>query len=574
VTIEVSERSADDDSQTISASISSEEAVERWGDEEILVHTDDAVDLTRAKSGLPLLFNHDGGKPIGIVENVRLSGRRLVGKLRFGKSAKAREVWEDVKDGVLKNLSVGYKIHRTQLGEGGEVLVVRWEPLEASVVAVPADHTIGIGRSKGSVMQTTTHENIENKDNSKSERTRASEILALGKRHNLIDLASRAIEDGTPLDRFRASVLDSIDEATPIDNGSTFIENGQNQLERYSIGNTVRAIVTGDWREAGLEREISREIQSKMGRAPEGVYVPSLALVQRSVLTSANSGSLIGTTHMGDLYIEALRNESMVLSLGATMLAGLQGNVSIPRNTVTSQAEWVAENAAAAESTPGHDNLTMSPKGLSARVSYSRKTLVQSNPNIEELMRSDLRQAVAVALDAAAINGSGTGNEPEGIMNTVGIGGVELGTNGGAPTWDMIVDLAKEVGVDNALMGNLAYLTNYAVTATLQRTPKQASGVEGNFILGEDISKLGSHGLGVSNNVPSNLTKGTGTDLSATIFGNWRDLMIGEWGALDLIIDPYTNADTGAVRIVAHSFYDIAVRRPQSFAVADDIITT
>lgn len=336
VTIEISERSADDDSRTVSASISSEEAVDRGGFDEILVHTDDAVDLKRATSGLPLLFNHDGGKLIGIVEKVRLTGRRLVGTLRFGKSASARDAWEDVKAGVLKNLSVGYRVHRTRPGEGGEVLVVRWEPYEASLVGVPADHTVGIGRSKGSVMETTTHENIENKENSKSERTRASEILALGKRHNLVDLASRAIEDGTPVERFRASVLDSFGEAAPIDNGSNFIENGQNQLERYSIGNTVRAIVTGDWREAGFEREISREIQSKMGRAPEGVYVPSVALVQRAILDSVNSGSLIGTTHYGDLYIEALRNESVVLSLGATMLAGLQGNVSIPRNTATS----------------------------------------------------------------------------------------------------------------------------------------------------------------------------------------------------------------------------------------------
>jgi HK97 family phage major capsid protein/HK97 family phage prohead protease len=580
--LELIETRADDDERVVNASLSSELPVRRGLGDEVLVHSADSVDLGRAQDGLPLLFDHQGGKPIGIVENVRLNGRKLVGRLRFGKSALAHEVWEDVRAGILKFISIGYAIHRAEPSKGDVLRITRWEPCEASVVGVPADHTVGINRKRrNKKMTSATDTQLETSPSGdvgkvQSERNRVSEILALGQRHDLVDAAEKAIRDGMPLEKFRTAALDKIDERSgaPLDNGTPVNDaHLQRSMANYSIGRVVSALIEGDWSQAGLEREISQELKRNQTRAPQGIYVPTAALATRATLTSSNAGSLIGTEHLSGQFIETLKNQAAVLDLGATVLSGLSMDVSIPRMTAGTAAEWVAEDAAASESTPTFDSVSLAPKGLSALISYSRKMLVQSHPGIEELMRTDLRREIAIALDAAAINGSGAGNVPEGILNTTGVGAVAIGTNGGAPTWDAVVDLAKEVDVDNALSGNLAYLTNAATVAKLRKTARQISGVEGNFILGDDVERLAGYRLGVSNNVPSNLTKGTGSNLSAMIFGNWRDLLIGEFGILDLIVDPYTNADKGRVRIAAHAFFDISVRHPQSFAAVTDIDT-
>lgn len=199
--------------------------------------------------------------------------------------------------------------------------------------------------------------------------------------------------------------------------------------------------------------------------------------------------------------------------------------------------------------------------------------LRQASPDIENLLRRDLVRQIAVAIDAAALNGSGSSNRPTGILNVSGIGSVALGTNGAAPTYAMLPSLEKEISIDNALLGSLAFCTDPKVISKLRTTAKQSSGVEGNFVMNDD-GRLAGYRVGVTNSMPSNLTKGSGSALSALIFGNWSDLLIGEWGAIDLLVDPYTNADSGQVRVVAFSFVDIAVRHAQSFAAVSDIVTT
>jgi len=242
--------------------------------------------------------------------------------------------------------------------------------------------------------------------------------------------------------------------------------------------------------------------------------------------------------------------------------------------TAGATASWVVEGSAASESTPTFSNISMAPKTVSARVSYTRQMLRQGSPDIENLLRRDLVRQIAVAIDTAALNGSGSSNQPTGVLNVSGIGSVALATNGAAPTYAMLPALEKEISIDNALLGSLAFCTDPKVISKLRTTGKQSSGVEGNFVMNDD-GRLAGYRVGVTNSMPSNLTKGsTSGSCSAMIFGNWSDLLIGEWGAIDLMVDPYTNADSGQVRVVAFSFVDIAVRHAQSFAAVQDIVTT
>ena len=127
--------------------------------------------------------------------------------------------------------------------------------------------------------------------------------------------------------------------------------------------------------------------------------------------------------------------------------------------------------------------------------------------------------------------------------------------------------------VDNADFGSLAFLTNPKVVSELRRTPRQSSGVEGNFIM-EEISNLLGYQVASTNQAPSNLAKGTGSNLSSMIFGNFSDLVIGEWSAIDINVDPYSLSTTGGVRITAFHDVDVAVRNAQSFAAITDMITT
>jgi HK97 family phage major capsid protein len=201
--------------------------------------------------------------------------------------------------------------------------------------------------------------------------------------------------------------------------------------------------------------------------------------------------------------------------------------------------------------------------------------LLQPSIDIEQFIRNDFARIMAIGIDSAAIAGTAVDNQPRGILNTSGIGSVALGTNGGVPTWQSIVNLKREIAIDNADTTAMRFMANPAVEAKLMTTPKQSSGVEGNFILADPGTSLCGYPFLSTNQVPSNLTKGSGTNLSALILGTWSDLIIGEWGVLEILPNPYgAGYASGNVTIRAMQTIDIAVRYPQSFAAITDMTTT
>ena len=214
----------------------------------------------------------------------------------------------------------------------------------------------------------------------------------------------------------------------------------------------------------------------------------------------------------------------------------------------------------------------MAPKTIAQYVDLSRKLMMQSYPSVEQIIRDDMLRQFAAKIDDVAIEGGGS-NEPTGITGTNGIGSVAIGTNGGAITYAKIADLEKEVAIDNALGGNLSFLTNPKVVSAMRTIPRQASGVECNFILNDTNSILG-YGVASSTLVPGDLTKGASSGVcSAMIFGNFADLMIGMFGGLDVLVDPYTGSSTGATRIAMFQDVDVAVSHAESFAAILDITT-
>ena len=591
----VFDRESVTEDRRVTLAFSSEMEVDRGWGMEVLDHSPGAIKSEFIGSGrAPLLVDHDMADQVGVVEQIEIGSDRVArARVRFGKSKRAEEIWQDVVDGIRSNVSVGYVINEmVQDGKRGDREVFRatsWTPLEISIVSIPADTSVGVGRS---IVAAESHPKIEVKpmsedinvvrdDAAKAERSRVAAILDLATRHNQREFGEAAIRDGASLDQFRGALLDKVGSKPLHVNNEVGLSD--KEVRNFSFVRAIRALSNPQDRraqeEAAFEFDASRAAAAKEGRDSRGIMIPADVLYRDLTTSTASGTSKAGNTVATDLlaerFIDVLRNRMVLNTLGAQFLTGLQGNVAIPRKTSAADVYWVGENTAPTESTnkPAFDQVTMSPKTLAAYVDYSRRLMLQSSLDVEAMVRNDLATSIAVAMDGAAVAGSGT-NRPTGVLNTSGIGSVTLGTNGGAPTWAMVTNLVKEVEVDNALNGAAAFLTNGQVKAKMANTPRQASGVEGNFILGPDIANLFGYPLITSQQVPSNLSKGSASGtLSAMIFGVWSDLLVGQWSGIDLMADPYTGSNAGTVRIVAFHDCDFAVRHPESFAECNEIIT-
>jgi HK97 family phage major capsid protein len=346
------------------------------------------------------------------------------------------------------------------------------------------------------------------------------------------------------------------------------------EVQQYSLVRAIWASVQNDWRGAELEREASVAVARQLRREPQGFFVPA-DWAQRDLLvgTATAGGHTVATELLAQSFIDLLRNSMVVRAAGATILSGLMGNIAIPRQTGGATAYWVAENGAPTESQQAFDQVTMSPKTVGAFTDISRRLLMQSSLDVEAFVRTDLATVLALAIDLASLHGTGSSNQPTGIAATSGIGSVAGGTNGLAPAWSHLVSLETEVAIDNADVNRLAYITNAKVRGKLKQVEKASN--TGLFLWAEGAQPINGYSAYISNQVSSTLTKGSSSGVcSAIFFGNWADLIIGLWGGLDILVDPYTGSTAGTVRVVALQDVDLAVRHPESFAAMLDALTT
>lgn len=349
--------------------------------------------------------------------------------------------------------------------------------------------------------------------------------------------------------------------------------NEPKEVKSYSLVKAIRSQLPNQQLE-GLELEMHqeavKEVQERGGKI-EGVGVPSFITEKRdlNVGTAVDGGNTVPTEHMG--FIEALQPKLQVEGLGATIMRGLTGNVDIPRNSTKGAAVWEGETDANAEAAPKFDKISLTPNRLGAKTIMSKQLLFQSSIDVERFAANDLGRAIAIAVDAAAINGAGSGSVPEGILNVTGIGDVAGGTNGLAPTFANLISLESELAVDNADVGSLAYLTTPGIRGYLKGLKKDAG--SGEFVFANN--ELNGYRAAISTQVPSTLTKGTSSGTChAIIFGDFSQLILAQWSGMDLVVDPYTLATNGQVQIVANTWWDVAVRHAEAFAAMQDALTS
>ena len=563
----------DEKKRTVTIAVSSELPVARSFGNEILVHEAGAIDMAFLASGrAPLLLDHDMERQIGVIESVELSAdRKLRAKVRFSRSALGQEVFQDVVDGIRSNISVGYRVNKMERSSVNkdEYLVRAWSPMEVSVVSIPADPSVGVGRSAAATEPTPVVEPQIRKEDTMSDfdieavkaeaakaaARNASDIVALGAKHNKRDLAEAALAAGKSIDQFRGELLEAIGNV-PLENKEVGLSKKERQS--YSVVRAIRALANPTDRAAQeaarFELEASEAAARAYGTTAQGIMVPADVLGSwKRDLNTSDDNEIVATNLMAGDFIDVLRNSSSVMQAGARMMQGLVGNVDIPKKTAASTAGWIStEGGAASESEPTFGTVSLTPKTVGAFTDMTRRLILQSTPSVEALVRDDLTQAMALAIDAGALKGSGSSGQPTGIYSTSGINTDTF--TGATPTWAEVVGLETLVAEDNALLGNLAYIAPASLYGTLKTTAKATN--QAIFAVDPDGTMNGYRTI-VSNQATAGYL----------LFGNFSDVLIGMWGGLDLTVDPYTASTTGTVRVVALQSVDVAVRHAVSFAL-------
>lgn len=596
--IKIDKREVDEENRTVELAFSSEMSVKRWFGEEVLDHEAQSVRLDRLNGGGAVLINHDTNDQVGVVESARVDGdRRGRATIRFSQSERGQEIFQDVKDGIRSLVSVGYKIHKYDVEEREgmpDLYTVRdWEPYELSLVSIPADPSVGVGRSEEiepekiepkvtKMSEEIVEERQETFDPEKEmhklrteEVKRQDAIKSVADKYELPELGREAITDGWDIAEFNKRALEEVgkrnNQARSESGHDGNIDLSDNDKKRFSLTRLMHALANpNDKRSqeiAAFEFEVGNEACRGFGDdfKQRGAFVPHDSLQAHpiskrdlSVGTATAGGNLVATNLLAASYIEVLRNASALMNAGATMLTGLVGDVAIPRQTAGASSTWIsAEDGDATEADPAFDQVSLTPKDLACYTEVTRRLFLQGTPSIEGIVRRDLAVAQALGIDLAGLYGSGASGQPTGIANQTGINTFNLAA--ADPTYAEVVRMVKEVMTDNALMGQLRFIIEANGWEALSLTPKQGSGVEGNFILGDNDSIKG-YPYTLSNQV-------TAEDY---FFGNFSDMLIGEWGGLEIDVDPYTHSLKGKVRYVTFKTCDVAVRHPESFCHVND----
>jgi len=591
-TVQINRANIDEDTRTVQLSFSSEAPVERWFGNEILDHDPKSVRMDRIKSGGPLLNEHNPREHIGVVESVDIgSDRRGTADVRFSENEDADKIYRDVLSGIKSNVSVGYRIHKAVLeeenSEGPDTYRVNdWEILEISMVSMPADISVGVGRSESissefdieTISEVRTMDPKDKDTPAKTEkkvdvaaietaardtaisaeRARTGRITKIGSQYGGEELARQFVENGKSVDEFMDALAEQRGETAAkakadgnlIESPSTELGLSRNETENYSLMRALNASLTGDWGKAEFERQCSVEIEDKIGREARGFFVPYEVQARTMNVGTDTAGGYIVQTDEGGM-IDLLRANTVLGAAGASFLPGLVGDVAIPKQTGASTFYWLGEDEDGTDSEPTLGQVLLMPKTCAGAVPMTRKLMKQSSPSVEALVQNDLNRGMALAIDLAGLNGTGVDGQPLGILNTTGIETSTIASPG-SPTWVETVEFESDVDTANALTGSLNWVTTPAVRGTMKTTAKDSG--SGLFVSSSDNTVNGYDVL-TSTQMPTN----------GILFGDFSSCMIGMWGVLDLMADTATKAASGGLVLRVFQDVDVGVRHIESF---------
>lgn len=603
--------SIDEESRTVEIAFSSDAPVDRYFYTEILDHSPGAARLERLNSGAPLLVEHDRTQQIGVIvegsATIDADGKGRA-RVRFARSAKADDEFQMVLDGIRTKVSVGYLVHNfEEIRADGEKTVVRitdWEAFENSLVSLPADESVGVGRNlpieeeakkmpeaikkdDTTAAPVDTRAAPEQKIDVRAERedaatkavqqnnARTKKILDAANMYpsnaELRQLADACVVDGTSAEDFMSRAMPMIGKsqaAITADAPNTELDLTRKEVQQFSIVRAVAALADSanggpHWSKAApFEHECTRAIEDKLDRESQGLFVPydvqrgggwlspGMNGYRAAPMDVSENDDLVATQHLAGSFIEALRAESVIFGLGARQLTGLVGNVDIPRTDTPAVFAWIAEDGDSGDTELVTSTVSLTPKTISGSVPITRRLRKQSSPDVEALVRADLITGAALGIDLGGLSGTGASNQPTGVSVIAGTSSSTIAL-AGSPTWAEFVEFETDVAAANGLRGSLAYVTTAAVHGNLKTTSKDSG--SGRFILEDGMAN--GYGVAISTQLAAN----------TILFGNWNELMIGMWGVLDIRVDTATNAAKDRVTLRAFQDVDVGIRHAASF---------
>lgn len=585
--IEIQDRQTrDDGGESFTFSFSSEQPVDRWFGPEVLSHDENAADFTRLNGGAgPYLWNHNREVVLGRVDRAWVGDDRRgycevtwspATKIDGSEEAKRRL---EIESGIVRNVSFAYDI-RDAIEVNGYIMVTKWQALEISSVSIPADPSVGLGRADSPSIETesvndagspypvptemttetpTVDLEVVRSEAAKAERDRAAAIRAMAQRFDLTDLGEELIRGGSSVSEAQAAVLENMQSRKAEQPVANAPEVGLNEREtrQYSFLRALNALANPGNREAqqaaAFERECSEAAAKTYDRPAKGFMVPNEVLRRDLVVgTSTAGGNLVATELLSNSFIEMFRNRLALARVNATVLSGLQGNISMPRMTASSTAYWVGEGQAPTESQQAFDMVSMTPKTLGAFVDYSRKLLLQSSLDVEMMIRDDLSKVLALELDRAAFYGTGSTNQPLGLSLTSGVNSQTITTFG---TFAEYIGMETKVATANADVQSMYYILNASARGALKSTEKATGTAQFVYERMNGTDEINGYPVVISNQLATN----------DCFFGDWSQAVIGLWSGIDLTVDPYAGATSGNVRVIALQDCDFAIKQPAAF---------
>ncbi|HOO91871.1 MAG TPA: phage major capsid protein [Opitutales bacterium] len=573
---ELSEGQTDDRIRTFS--LSSDTPI-KYGDiSEILSHDPEHVDLSRLNTEAPLLWMHDTTQHIGRIVKAWLENGRLYISAKFSRSKLGSEKLQDLDDGIIRGLSVGAQVHKWEQSEDGKsYIATAWQPFEGSLVTTPADITVGVGRSL-QIESTQPQEieimseEIENKpapdinELRKLERDRQSRIRDMGKVLGVSESeVNKALDSDIQPSDFFAQVSRNHQPTKPQQP-----EVSQRKADRYDLNKVLQSVASGK-ELTGLERDLSEEwkatYRSEHGGSA-GIVIPPAMLVRNYLMrtgqnagTAADGGYMVPTETRNSAFIDILAQNTIIGRRGATILEGLSGDVEIPKLTTGATMLHKGEVTASGVSTAQLGQLALSPKRAVTQMYLSNQLIRQTSGAAETIFMSHLQKVAAQTWDKYAIAGSGTSDEPVGIValtdrNTV--------TFGGAMIPGDLTDMISKLKEDFTYNSNCVFLFSAAVWAKLAILPT-TSGAD-RFVISDTTNRIWGHEYEDCEYLAATL----GGAADRVIFGDLSQLVVGMFGGVEIVRENVTRAGTGETVLTASMYYDIGSRYDQAFCVSTD----
>ena len=605
-----------------------EEVGARVRGHEVLGHASGEIDESRMRDGLVIQDTHWGDQ-IGIIRKPELKDGKLGGVIEFGCGARAQEIARDAAAGIRRNMSVGYIVNEyKKVGKAEDGLpifrVTRWTPYEASFVNVPADTNIGVGRAEADepttrtaakpAAESTNKKGIQIMDKPTTAGYTAEQKTKIREMASAAHVSGAEVADILTSERsfeeIREELLNRREKylaelakkpAKPAAEARAVIDDGDQKKirQKYDFTKVLRyyaEVAESKFSsiDIGFEREVSDELAKQTGRAVQGILLPdfvgnraaanssdgSLTLGTPAYDTDTAAGGITGIGGAGKnlvenmllsgLFIDALV-ATLVLreQLGAEVLTGLVGNISIPKGGSISGG-WVAEGSNVAKKNPTFGQITATPHTYGAYVDITRKLLLQSSVNVQAKVLEWLMYACAAGIETAAFQGSGTSGAPKGLCTAIS------GTAwGNTPTFDKIVDLIAATKIANSYKPSMKFVGDAGVWAKLAKTrdyevltdgaessAKNVGAIGGSFrLLDTATNKVIGRDFVEANLMPA----------AKLLFGDFTQLSVCLWSGTDIIVDPYANDTNGGLRLVALQDSDILIKRPESFGLATGV---